>query len=165
MVKQAKRNGVDPRGQAATGWQRLCGLGALCLVCSCASGAAGEGPTRPAGGADLVRYRLLLSNNPVDVHGAFRCYTDCQPEATAEAYLTCLEACPGYETTRGVACTSEEVPPVAVCFTARPAPAQSEPEPGSIVVGTLAGIPLVVGMSAVCASSHSQCYGVVPDPH
>jgi hypothetical protein len=162
MVKHAQRGGVEPRAQAA--WQGLRGLAALCLVWSCASGAGGAGPTQPAGGSELVRYRLLLRDNPVDAGGAFRCYTKCQPQTTPEGYLACLEACPGYETTRGVACTPEEVPPLAVCFTARPAPAQSEPEPGSILVGTLAGVPLMVGMSAVCASSHSQCYGVVPNP-
>ena len=76
--------------------------------------------------------------------------------------MSCLETCPGFETTLGVACGAEEVPPIAVCFTGRQVPAASEPEPGTLVMGVVAGFTVVVELASVCASSNSQCAAVVP---
>jgi hypothetical protein len=139
----------------------------LSLLGSCmasGSGAAASTPTSAASSdAEFVRYRLPLRDNPVvDSGQALHCYTACQPEATPEGYLHCLEACPGFETTEGARCTSAEVPPVAVCLTARRLPRMTEPEPGSVVIATIAGIVVVVALASVCATSNSQCYATGP---
>jgi hypothetical protein len=94
---------------------------------------------------------------------ALHCYADCQPRTTPEDYMSCLEACPGFETTAGVACGAEEVPPIAACFTARQLPPASEPEPGTLVIGVVAGFSVVVALASVCASSSTQCYAISPE--
>lgn len=145
-------------------------LGALCaasqaLACLTSS----SGPKAVAAGADgsrdpdAVRYRLPLRSNPVDVHGAFRCYAECQSKASPQEYLACLEGCPGFETAPGFACTPAEVPPDAACFTARRVPLASEPEHGGVVIGAMGGFVLIVSLASVCASSNTQCDAVVPD--
>jgi len=144
-------------------------LGALltagqALSCAGSPGTGTAAPSHPGGDPGVVRYRLLLRDNPVDRGQALHCYTECQPRTTPEEYFTCLQGCPGFETTQGAACTAEEVPPVAVCFSARQVPAASEPEPGSVVVGVFAGVPVVVALASVCVSSHRQCYLVNPEP-
>lgn len=134
-------------------------------VSSCASSPATETPTTASSvssNSALVRYRLPLRNNPVDAGRALHCYVDCQARISAEDYMSCLEACPGFETTLGVACGPEEVPPIAVCFTGRRVPAASEPEPGTLVIGVVGGFAVVVELASVCASSNSQCAAVVP---
>jgi hypothetical protein len=77
--------------------------------------------------------------------------------------MSCLEACPGFETTAGVACGPEEVPPIAACFTARHVPPASEPEPDTVVIGVVAGFSVVVALASVCASSNTQCYALSPE--
>lgn len=119
-------------------------------------------PATSAAGAasEVTRFRLLLSDNPVNPGEAFRCHGRCQERDTPEGYLQCLSECPGFEQTPGVACAPNEIPPLAACFTARPAPVGSEPRAGSVVVAVIADIPLVVGVSAVCASQTEPCgYG------
>lgn len=112
----------------------------------------------------VVRYRLPLRKNPIDPGLALHCYADCQPRTTAEDYIRCLEDCPGFETTAGVACSAEEVPPIAACFTARQVPPASEPERGTIVIGVVAGFALVVALASVCASSSTQCHATLETP-
>jgi hypothetical protein len=132
------------------------GLCAALLGLSCAS-AGSAPPAVPHAEDGVVRYRLLLESNPVDTGEAFRCYGHCQSTATPEAYLACLEECPGFEVTSGIACTPHEVPPVAACFTARPKAAGSEPDKNLIVIAVIADVALVVGLAAVCASQDAPC--------
>lgn len=139
---------------------------ALSQSLACASSpATGAVPlASPAGAiAGVVRYRLPLRNNPIDPGLALHCYADCQPRTTPEDYMSCLEACPGFETTSGVACGAQEVPPIAACFTARQVPPASEPEAGTVVIGVVAGFSVVVALASVCASSNTQCYVLSPE--
>jgi hypothetical protein len=107
-----------------------------------------------------------LSENPVDPGQALRCHGSCQQRETPESYLQCLSECPGFEQTPGVACEANEVPPLAACFTARPVPVGSEPKAGSVIVGVVANVALVVGVAAICASQTEPCAyagaGLVP---
>jgi len=149
-------------------WLRqLSGLLASSLV-SCAGSTSGSRLVPPASISsntpETTRYRLRLHDNPVDSAQAFHCYTACQSEGTPEGYLRCLEACPGFETTANAACTPAEVPPEAACFTVRSVDRGTEPQPGTIIIGVVAGVALVVGLASVCASAHSQCYGVPEAP-
>lgn len=137
---------------------RVAALLALCVGCgSNHPAAASPSVSNTTAPADVTRFRLLLSDNPVDPGAALRCHADCQDRATPDGYLECLSQCPGFERTPGVACTLNEVPPLAACFTARPAPLGAEPRTGSVVVAVIADIPLVVGLSAVCASQTEPC--------
>lgn len=137
---------------------------AACLACS---GAASQ----PSTASDLedpnaARYRLRLRENPVDPGQAFRCYGQCQSQEGPKGYLQCLTECPGFEITPGVRCGSDEVPPVAACFTVRQIPRQSEPEPGWVVLALVANVALIVTLASVCASSPSQCgYGYSQYPY
>lgn len=132
----------------------------------CASGRGASPEPRAAAPAEVTRLRLPLSHNAVDPGAALRCYADCQQEATPRGYLECLSACPGFETTPGVACAPDEVPPLAACFTARSASPASEPQTSSSVVAVVGGIPFMVGVAAVCASQTEPCSyagaGLVP---
>lgn len=144
------RRAVEPVALALLAVGLGCSSGHLAPASPMASGAA----------SDVTRFRLLLSDNPVDPGEAFRCHGRCQERDTPEGYLQCLSECPGFEQTPGVACAPNEVPPLAACFTARPAPVGSEPRPGAVVVAVIADIPLVVGVAAVCASQTEPCgYG------
>ncbi len=136
----------------------LSALLALCLACSGAT-------SRSQSGDDLddptvTRYRLPLRYNTVDPGQAFRCYGQCQSQPSPGGYLQCLAKCPGFETTPGVRCADNEVPPIAACFTVRQIPKQSEPSPGWVVLAVIANVALIVTLASVCASSASQCgYG------
>lgn len=132
------------------------GLVGCCVACAGATPSAATGsPSRRD--AEVTRYRLLLGDNPVDPGQALRCYGACQQRDTPESYLECLSECPGFEQTPGVACAPDEVPPRAACFTARPVPVGSEPQAGSIIIGVVANVALVVGLAAVCASQTEPC--------
>jgi hypothetical protein len=139
---------------------------AVCLASSACSGSQ----TKVGDPGDLTdpgaaRYRLPLRYNAVDPGQAFRCYGQCQSEKTPTGYLECLSHCPGFEVTQGVRCASTEVPPVAACFTVRQIPAQSEPDPGWVVLAVIANVALIVTLASVCASSSSQCgYGYAYPP-
>jgi hypothetical protein len=150
-------------------WKRTV---AAMLMAAELGGCAGSnsGAAAPASGASpqpgLTRYRLLLRNNPVSPAQALHCYADCQPQPAPEEYLRCLQECPGFETTPGVGCLPEELPPIAACFTAREASPASGQDTEDVVIATVAGVALVVELSSVCASSSStQCsLGGVPPP-
>lgn len=143
------------RSEAALG--RSLALLACALAWACAAAPNGTAESPDTSDASVVRYRLRLSENPVDSSAAYHCYTACQPQETPEGYLECLSECPGFERTPGVACLPNEVPPVAACFTARTQPVGSEPQPGVIVIGVVADVPLVVGLASVCAAQESPC--------
>ena len=149
---------------------------AALLIVTQIAGCAGStnGAVAPSSGAGasrqpgVVRYRLPLRENPVSPAGAFHCYADCQVKTAPAEYLSCLQTCPGFETTPGVACMPEEVPPIAACFTAREANVAIEQDSGDVVIATIAGVVVVVALASVCASSSStQCYlgGLPPPPH
>ena len=140
---------------------------ALLAVClGCGSPQLAATPSHPTPPAGVTRYRLPLSGNPLDPEKALRCHARCQEQGTPEGYLECLSRCPGFEQTPGVACAPNEIPPLAACFTARPAPVGSEPRAGSITVAVIGGVALVVGVSSVCASQTEPCSytgaGLVP---
>ena len=140
------------------GWPKA--LCALLTILSLAS--VGCGKKKPAGTpkreADVVRYRLLLRENPVDPQAAFHCYGACQAEETPGGYLRCLQECPGFDTTPGITCAGYEVPPVAACFTARKVDAKDEVDPGYVVLAVIAEVAIIVSLAAVCSSaSNTQC--------
>jgi hypothetical protein len=141
-------------------------LALLAVSLGCSGQRPAASAPRVVAPAGVTRYRLLLSENPVDPGAALQCYADCQEQVTPEGYLACLGKCPGYEETPGLACTPNEVPPLAVCFTARPAPVGSEPRAGAVVVKVVGDISLLVGVSSVCASHTEPCSyaggGLVP---
>jgi hypothetical protein len=134
----------------------------VALLAACSAGSNGGARSPEAADSSIVRYRLQLRANPVSVSAALHCYASCQPETTPEGYLACLEQCPGFERTPGVACLPDEVPPVAACFTARALPTGDQPDTGQIVIGVVAHVPLVVGLAAVCASQDSPCAYMEP---
>jgi hypothetical protein len=145
-------------------------IAAQSLGCGGSTGGAAAPPSGSGARLQpgLVRYRLPLRENPLSPERAFHCYADCQAKPEPRAYLSCLQACPGFETTPGVACMPEEVPPVAACFTAREANRAIEQDNGDVVIATIAGVVLVVALASVCASSSStQCSlgGLPPPPH
>lgn len=137
---------------------------AVCLGCSSAAPKAGT--ASDLDDPNAARYRLQLRENPVDPGQAFRCYGQCQSQDGPKGYLQCLTECPGFEITPGVRCASDEVPPIAACFTVRQIPRQSEPDPGWVVLAVIANVALIVTLASVCASSQSQCgYGYSTYPY
>ncbi len=102
---------------------------------------------------NVARYRLLLRDNPVDSGEAFRCYGACQDHTTPDAYLGCLTLCPAFEATQGVACSPDEVPPIAACITARRLPDHEETNAGYKVVAIIANVALIVALGAACTAS------------
>lgn len=104
----------------------------------------------------VVRYRLPLRENPVDVRAARLCFNDCQPERSPDGYLSCLMECPGADRTPGVSCTDYEVPPYAACFTASKVK-REELKPGWVVVGWIAGMAVVVSVASLCAANSAGC--------
>jgi hypothetical protein len=117
-------------------------------------------PKRPG---NTVRYRLLLRDNPVSPRDAMHCFSECQSAATPNAYVDCLSACPGFESTPGEYCSKSEVPPEAACLTVRKIPASAEVPPGMIVLAIVGQMALVVGAVSLCSVSSSQC-GLYPPP-
>ncbi|HTM44567.1 MAG TPA: hypothetical protein VL137_06405 [Polyangiaceae bacterium] len=117
---------------------------------------------------DVVRYRLLLRDNPVNPGDAFRCYGKCQEQSTPADYLSCLQECPGFEVTAGEVCAKTEVPPVAACLVVRKVQQTNKgADTGLVVLGVVGTFALVVTAASLCASSHSQCgyeeqYGYAP---
>jgi hypothetical protein len=145
------------------------GVGLLAAALGC--GSSYPPPAAPsarpsASSAEVTRFRLPLSNNLVDPAAALRCHAGCQQRDTPAGDLECLSECPGFERTAGVACAPDEVPPLAACFTARSSPIGSEPRAGSFVVAVIRGVPVMVGVAAVCASQTEPCSyakgGLVP---
>lgn len=133
---------------------------------SSAKGSKHASTTRKGAPGELMSYRLLLRENPVDPGEAFRCYGRCQDRPSPKSYLDCLSQCPGFAVDADVACDEHDVPPVAACITVRKIPASATPEPGFIVLAVVGSFALVVGAAALCASSKSQCgYESYPPPH
>lgn len=112
-------------------------------------------PGVPRRDPEVVRYRLLLRENPVDSAEAFRCYGACQEHDTPTGYVRCLEECPGFDITPGITCAGHEVPPAAACFTARKVSADDEIPPGYIVLSVMASVAVVVALASVCNSTAS----------
>jgi hypothetical protein len=134
------------------------------FVCACARPSGARTSTSNHGtlvsSNDVVRYRLLLRENPVDPGEAFRCHGRCQTETSPIKYLECLATCPGFDITPNEYCSNYEVPPVAACLTVRRVPKTSEPDPGLVVLAVVGSFLLVVGAASLCSSSKSQCgYG------
>ena len=147
-----------PRSRAIT----AC-LVALAMACCGPGSSRKRASTAKAGTVgSVVRYRLLLRENPVDPGEAFRCYGQCQDELKPKAYLACLSACPGFEVTPGATCEKYEVPPEAACLTARKLPATTEVPPELVVLAVIGSYVVVVGAASLCALSSNHCgaYGL-----
>lgn len=126
------------------------------LAFACSTASRGR-PGRSFYDPEVARYRLLLRHNPIDPGAAFRCYGGCQSHTSPAEYLSCLAECPAFEATEGVACTANEIPPVAACITARrlPDPGNEGLSPGFVVLAVVANIALIVAASSACSSSPS----------
>ncbi len=162
---------TPPFTAAPTAWalRRVTAL-LLVLALGCSRAGASHKPNAPAGRrtglpGEVMSYRLLLRDNPVDPGEAFRCYGHCQDRASPKAYVDCLSACPGFEVDQGVACDEHDVPPAAACLTVHKIPAK-EVDAGLVVLAVVGSYALVVGVASVCAMSHSQCGNdTYPPPH
>jgi hypothetical protein len=130
-------------------------------VFGCSSSTPAKAPKRAG---ETIRYRLLLRENPVSPTDAAHCFSGCQSAATPKAYVECLSACPGFETTPGEYCSNTEVPPEAACLTVRTIPANTEPPPGLVVLAIIGEVALVVGAVSLCNISSSQCGMQLPPP-
>ena len=111
----------------------------------------------PKRSGDTIRYRLLIRENPVNPTDAAHCFSACQSAPTPNAYIDCLSACPGFESTPGEYCSNTEVPPAAACLTVRKIPAKSEVPPGLIVLAIIGEVALVVAATSLCQLSSSRC--------
>jgi hypothetical protein len=115
-------------------------------------------PKHPQLDADVIRYRLLLRNNPVSSTDAAHCFVSCQASETPNAYVDCLSTCPGFEKTPGERCASYETPPDSACLTVRKVKMKNnEPPPGMVVLAIIGEIALVVGAASLCNISSTQC--------
>jgi len=153
--RQRKFAWTNPRARAVTA-----SLVAIAMACAGPATTRKRASAAKAGAAgSVVRYRLLLRENPVSPGDAFRCYGHCQDEIDPKAYLACLSECPGFEVTHGATCAKYEVPPETACLTARQIPASSEVPPGLVVLAVIGTFMVVVGASSLCALSSSQCGG------
>jgi hypothetical protein len=129
-------------------------------------GCTGSVAKHPTFDPDVIRYRLLLRNNPVSSTDAAHCFVGCQSTQTPNAYVDCLSACPGFDKTPGVKCESTETPPEAACLTVRRVKIKNEPPPGMIVLAIIGEIALVVGAASLCNISNTQCgINQIPPPH
>jgi hypothetical protein len=135
----------------------------LCVVVAALLGCNNVKVQAPKKTGETVRYRLLLRENPVSPRDAMHCFSGCQSAPTPNAYVDCLSACPGFETTPDEYCSKNEVPPVAACLTARKIPATKETPPGMVVLAIVGSMALVVGAASLCSISSSQC-GRFPPP-
>jgi hypothetical protein len=125
----------------------------LALVIGCSK----TPPRVPKRSGDTIRYRLLIRDNPVSPTDAAHCFSACQSAKTPNAYVDCLSACPGFESTPGEYCSNTEVPPEAACLTVRKIPAKSEMPPGVVVLAIIGEMALVVGATSLCSLSSSRC--------
>jgi hypothetical protein len=112
--------------------------------------------------SNVIRYRLLLRNNPVSSRDASRCFAECQPAPTPKQYIQCLQLCTGFEETPGEVCSNTDKPPEAACFNVRKVPAKTEPSPGMVVLAVVGEVALVVGAASLCSVSSSQCGWPLP---
>lgn len=130
---------------------------ACLLTVACAGSGSQSNTAHLKTDEDVVRYRLLLRDNPQDPHEAALCYGDCQSEDNPSDYLECLSACPGFEVTSGAACAKRDVPPVAACLVVRRVKETDASKDGLIVLGVVGTFVLVVTAASLCASSSTQC--------
>lgn len=100
-----------------------------------------------------IRYRLRISNNPVDPANAFRCYGDCRQAPTEDALIKCLSRCPGFEVTEGAVCSKDEGIPRSFCIDRRPAKKTSEPDAGVVVLTVMLDVALIFALANMCSSS------------
>jgi hypothetical protein len=114
-------------------------------------------PRTPKRSTNTIRYRLLIRDNPVSPTEAAHCFSACQAAATPNAYVDCLSACPGFETTPGEYCSKYDVPPAAACLTVRKVPAKEAIPPGLVVLAVIGQVALVVGAASLCALSETRC--------
>jgi hypothetical protein len=131
---------------------------------------AGQTYSRPVGlapapgapvGSGIVRYRLLLGENPVDGEGAHRCYAGCREAASEDELLTCLSECPGFEVQVGVTCGPGDGLPRSICFTRGTGASGTEAsDPGWLVLAILADMALYVGLASTC--DDTDCTGGGP---
>lgn len=147
------------------------GVAALLMLSLACSSLRAPSARRPpsthrtiASSNDVVRYRLLLRENPVDPGEAFRCHGRCQSEETPTGYWECLGTCPGFDITPNEYCSKYEVPPVAACLTVRRIPITKEPDPELVVLAVIGSFMLVVGAATLCSASRTHCssYGYYP---
>ncbi len=113
----------------------------------------------------VVRYRLLIHDNPVDPAQAFRCYASCRQAPSEAVYLECLSQCPGFEVQAGARCGPDEGIPNSVCIVRGPPSPRNEPTPGAVVAAVLLNVVVLFGLASFCTSSPSQCgfgYGYRP---
>jgi hypothetical protein len=113
----------------------------------------------------VVRYRLLIHDNPVDPARAFRCYGGCRQAPTEAVYLECLSECPGFEVEGGAVCGPDEGIPNSVCIVHRPPAPREEPTPGAVVAAVLLNVVVLFSLASICSASASQCgfgYGYRP---
>jgi len=144
----------EPRScRAGTGARVLSLILILSLSLGCGGARTGAKRATTKYNPDVARYRLLLRENPIDPAAAFRCYGSCQSLDKPDTYLDCLTKCPGFEVTKGFACAPYELPPDAVCITARRLPDKQEIGPDYKVVAVIANVALIVALGVACSSS------------
>ena len=141
------------RSRAGAGKRVLSVILMLSLSLSCGGARTGAKRATTKFSPDVARYRLLLRENPIDPAAAFRCYGSCQSLDKPDTYLGCLTKCPGFEVTKGFACAPYELPPDAVCITARRLPDRQEIGPDYKVVAVIANVALIVALGVACTSS------------
>ena len=105
----------------------------------------------------LVRYRLLISGNPVDPRDALHCYAGCRQSPTEMTYLECLSQCPGFEVDAGLRCGPDEGIPNSVCIERRPSGPRNEPPSGAVIAAVILNVALLFSLASLCNASASQC--------
>jgi hypothetical protein len=105
----------------------------------------------------IVRYRLLIHDNPVDPAQAFRCYGGCRQAPTEAVLLECLSQCPGFEVEGGLLCGPDEGIPNSVCIVRRPPAPRDEPPAGAVVAAVILNIAVLFGLVSFCNASPTQC--------
>ena len=143
-------------------WHSMLGIALMLTtllqpMVACAGSSTGVRTAHLRTDEDLVRYRLLLRDNPVDPREASLCYAGCQSEPTPGDYLACLSECPGFEVTPGAVCAKRDVPPAAACLVVRRLKQSEEVDSGLVVLGVVGAFVLVVTAASLCASSNLQC--------
>jgi len=129
----------------------------LAVVVAGLNGCNSAPPKHPTFDPDVIRYRLLLRENPVSPTDAAHCFVGCQSAAAPNAYVDCLSACPGFEKTPGAHCEPTETPPEAACLNVQRVKFKNEPPPGMVVLAVIGEIALVVGAVSLCNISSTRC--------
>jgi hypothetical protein len=114
---------------------------------------------QPANGRGTIRYRLLISGNPVDPARAFRCYGGCRQAPTEAVYLECLSQCPGFEVEADATCGPDEGIPNSVCIVHGPPAPRDEPSTGAVLAAVILNVVVLFSLVSICNASASQCGG------